>query len=116
MAEFQEVIKQFKRMCSYYQGNLKCPMGCPMNGVNISQCRKILVEQPEITEKTVMAWAAEHPEPVYPTWAEWLHDNGIILDTRQYDEVESWILGIEAMKPIPADIAQKLGLEPKEVR
>lgn len=125
MAEFQDVMKQFDRMCWYYQRKRECPMGCPMNGVNISQCRKVAFEEPIVTEKTVMAWAAEHPEPKYPTWLEWLHDLGLIVQREgtftEYGPNESFsaikkvdILTIEGYQSIPADIAQKLGIEPKE--
>ena len=109
MAEFQEVIKQFKRMCWYYQRNSDCPMGCPMNGVNISQCRKVAFDEPEVTEKTVMAWAAEHPEPVYPTYWTWLINSGVINGCTNKGAIERL-----QMTPIPADMAQKLGIEPKE--
>ena len=54
---------------------------------------------------------AEHPEPVYPTWGEWLIQIGVA-------QIGSGMLGIHptmAVQPIPADIAQKLGLKPKEV-
>ena len=61
-------------------------------------------------ERIIMDWAAGHPEPVYQTWGEWLervipHGNG---DT-------ALTFAVYAMRqPIPADIAEKLGLEPKE--
>ena len=29
-------------------------------------------------EEHVMSWAAENPEPVYPTWREWLIKKGLI--------------------------------------
>ena len=53
-------------------------------------------------ERFVMSWAAEHTEPVYPTWYEYL------CDMYQAD----WNLTI-ANNHIPADVAQKLGIEPK---
>jgi hypothetical protein len=53
-------------------------------------------------EQTVTEWAAEHPEPVYPTWGEWLQ--------RLYNSMN--YAGI-FITPIPADIAEKLGIEPK---
>lgn len=124
MAEFKEVMKQFDRMCWHYQQKHECPMACPMNGVNISQCRKIAFEEPEVMEKTVMAWAAEHPEPVYPTWAEWLISMGLIEYKASFENV--WhgdcnvtngiikALNAKAEQRIPADTAEKLGLQPKE--
>jgi hypothetical protein len=60
-------------------------------------------------EAIIMVWAAEHPEPVYPIWAEWLKKHGIIgIDNgRPY-------VSQRAYDNIPTDIAQKLGIEPKE--
>lgn len=102
MAEFQEVHRQFDRMCWYYRRKCECPMGCPMDGMNISQCRKIAFECPDSVENTVMSWAAEHPEPVYPTWNKYLYKKfGHTTYARLND-------------PIPADIAEKLGIEPKD--
>jgi hypothetical protein len=93
-------------------------MGCPMNGVNISQCRKIAFELPEVTEKTVMSWAAEHPV-VYPMWCEWLAEKGVVDVARMPVDYSGGI--VTEIKPsgkmyahIPADIAEKLGIEPKE--
>ena len=53
-------------------------------------------------EKSVMEWANEFPEPVYPTWYEFL--------TSRYHK--AWeAIGRDSS---PADIAEKLGIEPKE--
>lgn len=106
MAEFQEVMEQFDRMCLYYQHKRECPMACPMNGVNISQCRKVAFEEPKVTEKTVMAWATEHPV-VYPTWEEWLSDKYNLAYNDDFRLAMS-------REHIPADIVQKLGIELKE--
>jgi hypothetical protein len=75
-------------------------------------------------EQTVAAWAAEHPEPVYPTWEEWLVANGIMEpdNVRLNGNYRFYYNGkpvynIPSPKmfdPIPADLAQKLGIEPKE--
>ena len=55
---------------------------------------------------------AEHPEPVYPTWGEWLEDMmcdlSAPIETPQ--SVNVWMY----QTPIPADIAVKLGIKPKE--
>lgn len=42
--QLSEFMQGFDRMCWFYRRNNECPMGCPMNGVNISQCRKIVFE------------------------------------------------------------------------
>ena len=56
-----------------------------------------------------MSWAAEHPEPVYPQYLDWfLEQFGLERNVRFGDLIDA------LKQPIPADIAQKLGLEPKE--
>jgi hypothetical protein len=63
---------------------------------------KDIVDNSVEFEKRVMSWAAEHPKPVYPTWGTWLAEKfGYDLREIMYE-------------PVPADIAQKLGIEPKE--
>lgn len=64
-------------------------------------------------------------DAVYPTWEEWLVDNGVftpdnvlINGVRRFFFKGKPMLNLPTEKlftPIPADIAQKLGLEPKEV-
>ena len=101
MAEFQELMKQFQRMCK--REDCRTTAGCPMYpSCNISQCRRIAFERPVEFEQRVMQWAAEHPEPQYPTWYEYLTD--------MYPA--AW--NIIKDKHIPADIAEKLGIEPEE--
>jgi hypothetical protein len=77
----------------------------------------------KLVEEIVMSWAAEHPEPVYPTWLEWLKSMGVIpylmglVTVRDVDGTfDDGHVNIteNALKEIPADIAQKLGLQPKE--
>lgn len=116
MAEYNEVIKQFKRMCWYYsrdKGQKSCPICTSYPNCNIGQCRKIAFEQPSCFEDIVMAWAAEHPEPVYPTWRDWLetqyHQTRKAVDCG-HESINSWMNNT----PIPANIAEKLGLQPKE--
>ena len=116
MAEWTEVMKQFDRMCWHYQREHKCPMECPMGGVNISQCRKIAFEFPGSVERIVMSWVDEHSEPVYPTWFEWLEDIGIVSKAKsEYSQIYDVVLpALKMFEPIPADIAKKLGIEPKD--
>ena len=96
MAEFQKVIEQFKRLCdSANQDCSSCGLG------NMSCSMKDIVDNSVEFEKRVMAWAAEHPV-IYPTWYEFL--------TKRYHK--AWeAVGCDS---IPADIAQKLGITPKE--
>ena len=109
MAEYAEVIKQFKRMCK--AGNCSTATGCPMYpSCNIGQCRRIAFERPAEFEQRVMAWAAEHPVQKYPSWGEYLCNIGLIHDCTESEDVVSRLFD----NVIPDCIAQKLGIEPKE--
>ena len=108
MAEYNEVIKQFKRMCWYFSRDKmqkSCPMCTSYPNCNIGQCRKFAFEKPDF-EATVMRWAAEHPV-VYPTWREYLMSLIMPYGTGDWST-----LLLEHR--ISADIASKLGIQPKE--
>ena len=116
MAEFQEVMRQINRMCSHYQN---CEdSGCPLS----NDCGNIgnyssNVKQTMRIEKTVMTWAAERPEPVYPTWGDWLEEMGLICWEDSGDGVHSVMVPkFKMCTKIPAVIAEKLGIEPKNRR
>lgn len=108
---FQEVMKQFKRGCP---GNCATATGCPMYpACNIEQCRKIAFERPAEFERLVMSWAEAHPEPRCPTWVEWMRYTKLLVPDH-YSFFAGETLGKKAYEPIPADIAEKLGITPKE--
>jgi len=102
MAEFVDVIHHTKRICKSVNGHCeKCLFGafsCPNNARFDSTDEQKFID----FANAVMTWAAEHPEPVYPSWYEYLTD--------MYPATWNMIKD----KPIPADIAEKLGIEPKE--
>lgn len=113
VAEFQEVMRQLNRLCSHFQNCNE--NGCPM----FDECGNIGAhcsgpKHSYRIEKTVMAWAAEHPEPVYPTWADYI-SRLVVKDicTGKISGPET-VLTYAMNTPVPADIAQKLGIEPKE--
>lgn len=112
MAEFNEVIMQFKRMCRYTNHSglpQDCPLYCKGHGCNISHCRMLAFYDKKF-QKEVMTWAAKHPEPVFPSWMEWLMDNVPGVDA---DSSVDAVLAL-CRAQIPADIAKKLAIEPKE--
>ena len=125
MAEFQEVMKQVKRMCKEFGNDCAgcglasshCPLGpIPQNwdGVNFAN-----------VERIVMDWAAKNPEPRYPTWEDvW---NQLFPDRTEREmpcpryflsvqRMKKYCTGIKCMdcrkRSIPADIAEKLGIKP----
>lgn len=103
MAEFSEVMRQFDRMCNAHAGCIDCPLAV---AGDIACSIHDFIDNPGRIESNVMKWAAEHPEPVYPTWVDWFREMGVVAHTQEY--FHDWLL-----EPIPADIAKKLGIEPK---
>jgi hypothetical protein len=114
MAEFQEVIKQYKRMCD----NNDC-CDCPFfDTTELSYykfnnfCNILVLAHPEVYESLIMQWASKNPEPVYPTWKEWLLAAGYAKEID--DSFGCKMTNFAWNTPMPSDIAQKLGVEPKE--
>lgn len=121
MADFVQTMKDWRRMCNA-QDDTTCGAcsSCPM-GDDGKSCMAVYEDEFEVVdfahiEQTVTAWAAEHPV-VYPTWGEWFVEHGDLVDGWQNATNAAWMantaLGV-FMNPIPADIAEKLGIEPKE--
>ena len=118
MAEFQEVMKQAKRMC---EANCE---ECPLSHTVGNICPIAVTGNDEIAEieRIVMGWAKENPEPRYPTWKEWQDTNfpnndalmrPCIFESEEYFNCKQEIGCEKCMNnPIPADIAEKLGIKP----
>lgn len=96
MAEFQEVIKQWGRMCKSLDKD--CDK-CPVEG---NPCTYIVfgIDDLKYIEPKIMKWAAENPEPKYPSWEEYLCSIGFC----SYNSLS---------EPVPEAIAKKLGIKPK---
>lgn len=111
MAEFENVMAGYARMCKYM--NQDCyERNCPLAYKNF--CTKPVhsytAEDIQEAEEIITKWVAEHPEPEYPTWYEWLSTTSFIEKVRCGSgtyKTYNW------KEPIPADIAEKLGIEPK---
>lgn len=108
MADFQKVMKEWVRSRKAINENILSSFPLEMfTDDNIANI-----------EKEVMSWAAEHPEPVYPTWAEWLNSIGVIISDRPFPALNIPVYVYQAstkmLEPIPANIAEKLGIIPKE--
>lgn len=103
MSEFVEVMKELGRLCENYSCGLECPMYKECE--NIAQCAT--TDRYKIIEYIVITWAKEHPEPVYPTFREWLVDIGIINET----DGDSDIADSLTLKRIPEKLAKKLAIK-----
>lgn len=126
MAQFSEVMRQAKRMCeSFSDGHCS---ECPIGDANVLECGITVTSwmDCEEVERRVMQWAAEHPEPVYPTWDEW--QNSVFPDAEidiipctfgSRDRLNCFLnkkCSTCKVQQIPADIAEKLGIKPKEAK
>lgn len=123
MAEFIEVMRQARKMCKAHE----CCESCPIWDTAKLFCRIGAACESDygVTESVVMAWAAEHPEPAYPTWKEW---HGATFPRAIYRHICPATFGDEytdcgkdacgmcVERTIPAEIAEKLGIKPKEVK
>ena len=118
MAEFLEVIRQKHRMCE----DKDCHV-CPLYGVEFCARYDIDPKNAEQAETIIMQWASEHPEPQYPTWEEWEKENFPLSDNMLCIGHFKKCPGnrgvairckICRQQPIPAEIAEKLGVRPKE--
>lgn len=127
MAQFSEVMRQAKRMCeSFSDGHCS---ECPIGDANVLECGITVTSEMdcEEVERRVMQWAKEHPETVYPTWNEWYEENfpdayydgkhicPVIFSDEKCCDIE---MDCDKCRdrPIPAEIAEKLGIKPKEVK
>ena len=127
MAEFQEVMKQAKRMCRQIADCNECPLdlpeGCKMQPYSLPD--KWDVEEFEKAADIVMDWAEKYPEPRYPTWNEWYkatfpnsnyHTSPCPSMFYKICETSNYHAEVECYEckntPIPADIAEKLGVKP----
>ena len=124
MAKFIEVMEQAKRMCeSFSDGHCsKCPIG----NADVLECGIMVTSEMdcEDVERRVMQWAAEHPEQVYPNWNDWYRKNfpdaEIDITPCTFGSRDRLNCFLEKKcstckeQQIPADIAEKLGIKPKE--
>jgi hypothetical protein len=112
VADFVQTMNDWRRMCQHMEkmgGDRSCDI-CPLGGCNAIYEDDGNADYAEIGEK-VATWATEHPEPVYPTWWEWLENMGIVSKAKS--ESSKFFDTTRMYDNISADIAQKLGIEPK---
>ena len=125
MAKFTEVMRQARRMCeSFRDGHCS---ECPIGNANSLECGITVTSEMDCkeVERRVMQWATEHPAPVYPTWREW--QNSTFPDAHKF--VKPCEFGRRdrfkckektcyqcISEPIPEDIAERLGIKPKEAK
>ena len=126
MSEFTDVMEQAKRMCKTFSDG-HCSE-CPIGNADVLECGITVTSEMdcEEVERRVMQWAKKHPEPVYPTWDEW--QNSVFPDAEiditpctfgSRDRLNCFLektCSTCKEQQIPADIAEKLGIKPKEAK
>ena len=99
----------------------KCPAGKLRSANGACLVRRIAkVDNCEEQIEGLRAWAAAHPAPRYPTWREWQKNtfSGATASVFPCSYASRADLGCYGVcdtcrnKPIPADIAAKLGIKP----
>lgn len=112
MADFVQTMKDWRRMCKVYSVDGHECDECPLENLAPHSCGAIFegdfadaVDWGELEDR-VMTWAEAYPEPKYPSWYRWLIMIGAVGSV---DDLFS-----DLQRHIPADIAEKLGLQPEE--
>ena len=100
----------------------KCPAYKLRSANGVCLVRRIAkVDNCEEQIEGLRAWAAEHPVPRYPTWNEWQHsmfpDASEKMIPCSFASMDKFgCAGFRCKEcreqPIPADIADKLGIKP----
>lgn len=126
MADFVQTMKDWRRMCNACQPekDIRGVCGCYPAG-NYAPCAmKSMDKEAELApdnlyferlEKTIIGWAAEHPEPVYPTWWKYMCTIGVIPDNLGDKTLGDMTVYSLMNTRIQSDIAHKLDIDP-EVR
>jgi len=120
MTNFAQTMRNWQRMCKYLDERYEeesCRI-CLIHNCDAIWGMDEATDWGKI-EEIVNTWAAEHPEPKYPTWREYLKKMGLTTPKSVYfsDENDTGlkvedILTEKANQPIPPEIATALGLEP----
>ena len=123
MADFVQTMKDWRRMCKTFttDDDESCCEGCPIMALEIDEhgCDAIFSEWAdkadwEEVEDVIETWAAEHPEPKYPTWWKYMCMIGVIPDELGDKTLGEMTVYSLMNTHIQSDIAEKLGIEPKE--
>ena len=127
MSEFSKAMHEWHRMCDYFFNGTEwtCYEDCPLYVYKIcsESTEKYTVplemaqELADEIEQTIMIWAKENPEPVYPTFAEWLNSISVAISDRPFPAPNIPVPVFQAnekmFEPIPEKLAKKLELKPK---
>jgi len=100
MANFTDVINIINRMQLEMESDLR-------------KMRKKMTAYPEQVEQTARQRAKDNPIPRYPSWAEWLCEMGVSRVIEDENGRPKYIKTRKFYSDMDADVAEKLGIEPK---
>ena len=123
MAQFVDVMNQARRICLEHPGDCD---GCPLHDDDGLVCRFALCEKYlsyDTAERIVLKWAEEHPE--YPSWYQyqettfpghtrWICPMVFGVECPSKSTTDAHACKVCMNNSIPAEIAEKLGVKPKE--
>lgn len=123
MSDFAAIMREWKRMCDAMtkkKANDPCT-NCPLDSKKCGAIWEVEDVNWEQWEALIDQWVQAHPEPKCPTWEEWLESKNIIgMNAIKLQEGADYVYNLvktitpKAKEEIPADIAEKLGITPKE--
>jgi len=118
--DFVQTMKDWRRMCKFCSdegtadGRHGCVDVCPIGHNNAcGNIENATDRDIEEAARAIEKWAEDHPEPSYPTWMEWLTEMGAIPKAISWDEPLVEAVYDALQERIPAEIAEKLEIEPK---
>ena len=110
-------MHDWKRMCKHFWSgdpNDDCSENCPLLHVWCPMVDKPMMNVDDVDaarlEAVVTKWAAENPEPIYPSIAKYLERFGIII--RRDGSLQADFF--KANEPMSAYMANLLGISPEE--
>lgn len=119
--QFQEVMHHWKRMCDAMlelYGEASCDDDkCPLGGFGCPAIYELDDKDDVDWDKRaehIMNWAKENPEPVYPTWAEWLVQQKVLASVEPTHQgyISAYYGGENMHCQIPKQMAEALNIKP----
>lgn len=108
---FEETMREWRRMCDTEAAKDEVNCGeCPFHAHD-GMCGYIFDLDPTKFEEmagSIKHWSDTHPKVQYPTWGDWFLKRGQVAVTS--NGYCHW--GDLLNTPIPAEIAEKLGVDP----
>ena len=107
MAEFQEVMEEYHRMCNINVCN-NCPISDSDSSGFYHTCEDFMEQNPEKFEEIVMKWSRENPKLIYPFVKDVVRTIAYKIG---YDLNNGNIYELMAMR-LNEDAANYLGIKP----